>query len=286
MISFLIQEIKITISVLGPIAIYLTLRTTITASRGFAPQISNLGNISLYGVLLKSFIEQFGLFLIFFVVGMILLIRQKSYQESIFLLLVLIGIPVFHMIDYRGYTGYSRFNVFVLAPILSGSIVMIKSVGNWNKYIYSLLIAATISLNLFLSPIHMDGTKQPLWGNYLVDTSEHYYPYKEALTWLKENNPDDQIIYSGLNYKYKFKFYYKALNWRQNYQIIMIDNSINQNDAIVQVLAEAKQTGVNIVLYQLTSEDIPDQAELNGFFVKKFFRNQAHSLVVFMKTDL
>lgn len=284
--SFLAKEIKIVISVMGPISVYLIFRTFITDARGFSPQIPNLWNISLYGIILKSFIEQFGFFLIFFAVGIILLIRQRSYQEAVFLLLVFIGIPLFHLLDNFKFTGYSRFNLFILAPILAGFVVMIKSVENWNKNFYSLIAVSTLSLNLFLSPINLDGTKVPLWGNYLADTSEHYYPYKKALIWLKETNPDDQIIYSGMNYGYKFKFYYKALNWRQNYKIIIIDNDSNQNEALLQVLADANQDGINIVLYQLTNEDLPDKHELSGFIVKRFFRNQAHSLVVFMKTDL
>ncbi len=162
---------------------------------------------------------------------------------------------------------------------------MIKSVGNWNKYFYSLLGIATMSVNLILSPINMDGTKEPLWGNYLVDTSEHYYPYEKALIWLKENNRDNQMIFSGMSYRYKFNFYFNALQWWPNHKIIMINKDVNQNDALLQVLAEAKHAGINIVLYQLTNEGIPDQQELSGFIVKKFFRNQAHSLVVFMKTD-
>lgn len=285
LISFLTKELKIMISVLGPIAVYLIFRTSLTDTRGFSPQISNLWNISLYGILLKSFFEQFGSFLIFFLVGIILLIRQKSYKESVFLLFVFIGIPLFHILDNSSFTGYSRFNLFVLAPILSGSVRMIKSVGNWNKNFYSLLVVATISVNLFLSPINMDGTKEPLWGNYLVDTSEHYYPYEKALIWLKETNRDNQIIFSGMNYRYKFKFYFNALKWWPNHKIIMINKNVNQNEAILQVLADAKQDGINIVLYHLTNEGIPDQQELSGFIVKKIFRNQAHSLVVFMKTD-
>jgi len=285
LISFLSDELKIMISVLGPIAVYLIFRATLTDTRGFSPHIPNLWNISLYEIILKSFIEQYGIFLIFFLVGIFLLIRQKSYKESVFLIFVFIGIPLFHILDNTGYTGYSRFNLFVLAPILSGSVSLIKSVGNWNKKIYSLLVVATISVNLFLSPINMDGTKEPLWGNYLVDTSEHYYPYKKALIWLKETNRDSQFIFSGMYYRYKLHFYFYNLGWWPDHKIIMIDKNANQNNAIAQVLAEAKQDGINIVLYQLTNEDIPDQQELSGFFVKKFIRNQAHSLVVFMKTD-
>jgi len=283
--SYLTKELSIAISVLGPFVAYLIFRTTLTNTRGFSPQISNLWDISLYGVLVKSFIEQFGIFLIFFFVGIAILIKQNSYKETVFLLSMFIGIPIFHILDNSGFTGYSRFNLFILAPIFSGSVIMIKSLSNWNKYVYSILAVATISVNLFLSPINIDGTKKPLWGNYLVDTSEHYYPYKKALSWLKETNHENKMIFSGMYYRYKFQFYFNNLGWWPNHKIITIDKNINQNEAILQVLADANMEGINIVLYQLTNEDIPIQQDLGGFFVKKILRNQAHSLVVFMKTE-
>lgn len=285
LVSFLVKEISITISVLGPVTFYIILRTSLTNTRSFLPQISNLWDISTYPILGQAFIEQFGFFLILFFGGIILLIRRKAYKEAAFLLLVFIGPPLFHVVDYRVYIGYSRFNLFLLAPIFAGSTILINSAENWKKVFRTILVLTTLSVNLLFSPINMDGTKEPLWGNYLVDTSEHYYPYDEVLIWLKETHGNDRILFSGMFYKYYFDFYFNKLNWRPRHEIVITNRNDNQDTAITQILAEANDNGFEVVVYHVTSEEVPEPTDMSNFVIEKIIRNQAHTLVVYTRDD-
>jgi len=181
-------ELAIIFSVLAPLLLYVFFRSSLLTTRTFAGELSSIWDPSVYYTIGRSYVEQFGLFLIFFLVGCAVLIQQKRLFAAGFFLALFFFVPLFHAIDEKALSGYSRFNLFVLPPILAGSSILLNRVTQRGNIIVALLSGTAIAVSLWISPINLDGSKKPLWGNYIRDTSEHYYPYREAVEWLKEEH--------------------------------------------------------------------------------------------------
>ncbi len=177
------------------------------------------------------------------------------------------------------------------------------------------MAGAIISANLLMSPVNIDGTKVPFWGNYLYDISEHYYPYQEALSWLKATSNHERVLFAGMDDGYYFDFYFDKLDWHPRRKVdqvllsgdprdefvLYFDNSRwspqreldqflrpgpaqGESDAVLKVLDFAAQNNFTVVVYHVLGKDIP-QVQATGYFqAAKVFRNQAHILVVYSAT--
>ena len=279
------NELIIYFVTLFPIIFYLVLRTVYSHVRSYTVNYSNLFEPTLYGVLARSFIEQFGVFLLFFLGGCVLLFKKRDRSTLGFYIFVIIGYSLFYMLDNKQYIGYSRFNLFFLPPILAGSIVFVRGIIDKDKKTGYILACLTILASLAISPVQMDGTKIPLWGNYLVDTSEHYYPYDEAIAWLHSNYPTEEILFAGANYPYKYDFYMHKMNWQYvHYKVINYDeNSQNESENLNTTLTKAGKGGNNIVLYHVLGDQIPLTTNIS-FHIIKIIKNMAHILVIYEKT--
>jgi hypothetical protein len=277
----LTKELGIAFSILFPGLYYLLLRNTLIHTRTFMPNITNLADASLYGVVIKSYVEQFGGFLFLFIGGMILLIRGKSYTIASFLILIVITYPVVHILDHKEYTGYSRFNLFVLPPLLAGSAITISRLLEKNKFIGILISILVIFFNLQHTPIQIDGTKIPGWGTYLLNVSEQYYPYDEAFSWVSENYRREQILIAGYNYPYFFDFYFQQLDWKPNYRKMITNDAPNESDTLSRAIDRAKQTGCTVILFHVMGQSPPRLNNMGGYREIRVFENMSHTLVVY-----
>ncbi len=291
----MLEELKVIFCVLSPYAFYIALRSTLADTRGFSPDISNLLSLSSYQAIGQSFVQQYGLILICFLAGCLLLALRKQYLTVCFFLLLVLGTPFLYALDRQGqFAGYSRFNLFGMAPILAGSGVFFDKIARQSRIGVTALACILILANLLMSPVNADGTKVPLWGNYVYDTSEHYYPYRDALSWLKQNHPAQTMLFTGMYYQYAgFNFYYPQLDWYPNHTELLISthdeqliSADNQNEAIILtgMLDEAGKNNFSVVLYQVLGKDAPQPQSTSGFHLEKVFQNDAHILVVYAKT--
>ena len=150
-----------------------------------------------------------------------------------------------------------------------------------------MMLAGTfVVANLWMSPINWDGTKKPFWGVSMADTAEHYYPYREALTWLKTNHEDDRILFTGMHYPYiSFAFYFGKLEWEPNHEIVLTEKTEDYRAVLSQALAQASADNFEVVLYQVAGNQIPQIADSHNFVQEKIFKNDAHTLVVFYRTS-
>ena len=196
--QFFRDEFFVYFVTLLPIVYYLSFRTIFENTREYTLTLSNLLDISIYTVMGRSFLEQFGIFPVFFIGGCILLFKKKKYFILWFYIILIIGYALFYFLDQNEYIGYSRFNLFFLPPILAGSSYLIKAVIERKKIYGTRPCVCNDLSSLYLSPVQNDGTKVPLWGNYFTDTSEHYYPVEDALLWMKQNDPDGNVLSAGL----------------------------------------------------------------------------------------
>ena len=278
-------ELNFIFSALLPCLLYLFLRSTFADTRAFTAHLQNLLDPSIYDAIGRSFVQQFGIYLIIFLAGCVWLVRKREYSRASFFLLLVIGFPWFYALDNRLYAGYSRFNLFILPPILAGANILPKRLMGWSRMGAAALACVIITFNLMFSPVHMDGSKVPLWGNYLVDTSEHYYPYQEALAWLKEYHSQDRIMAAGLSYPYYFQFYFEKLDWRpkhKQYEVYLSGNAAAGEAAISEALARAEREGFSVVLYQLPNGG-PPPPKVGEFRLETEFSNQAHSLAIYSR---
>lgn len=278
------DQIRISLAVLLPAFFYLFLRSTLSQqNRGFSLTFSNLTNIIVYRTIIQSFLEQFGppLLLLFFG-GCVMLFWRKEYFLAGFFLSLVFLYPLFYAVDVLSYTGYSRFNLFVLPPILAGSSILIKQIMNYRKILAIATACVILAINLWTSPVFIDGTKKPLWGNYLTDTSEHYYPYREALVWLQNNYENERIMFTGMYYDYIFEFYFAQLNWYPTSRLLLTNNGDNDAVSLSSGLAEAENAKINIVLFQVLGNEIPKVKDIGHYFYEeRIFRNDAHTLVIY-----
>jgi len=276
------ENLAIVFCVSWPLTLYLYLRSNSSVERNFAPDISNLLNFSVYEGFGRSLFEQFGLFLIIFIGGCILLVSMGKHSKTAFIVMTFLAFPLFFALDNIVYTGYSRFNLFILPVILISSTFAL----NWlikNKKSLGISIAClAILINIFLSPVNLDGTKKPFWGNYLTDTSEHYYPYPETIAWLKESHGNENILFAGLSYFYYVEFYFEKLDWHPQYErFYNTDN--DELQTLAKILTEAEEKGYPVVVYHLLGGEIPQPSPTWNYQQEKVISNNAHSLVIYKK---
>lgn len=280
--NLLTGEFKIAFALLAPIALYLYFRATLTSTRSFIPDITNLFDSTNYYFVILSLLQQFGPFLLLFLAGCVLFLRDREFIPLFYYLATMIATLTFHMVDHKGYIGYSRFNLFILPAILAGSIKFVTWASKQKPYAASILISIAIGSNLLLSPVHLDGVKTAYWGNYLADTSEHYYPYQDALMWLKSNYADRRMLFTGMDFYYPFEFYWNKLDWKPRKDGIPSEGIADKTLAISSLLNKAEDERYSIVIYRVTGNNfkLPDDT---GKFRVQIIRNSAHTLLIFYK---
>lgn len=283
--SYIADEARLAVCVLFPLFVYILFRKYFGDPRGYTPHLQNLieaGGYAKYG---QSFLEQFGPFLVLFLVGVAVLVRRRRHAVAGFLVLSFAAVCLFHLLDSVGFAGLSRFNLFLLPAVLVAAAVLVGELAQARRALTALLLVLVIAFNLVLSPLNLDGSKKPLWGNYGIDTAEHYYPYRTALRWLRDNHPADEIRFAGLSYYYWFAYYFMRLHWQADHDVVQGDNVEGdaQTLAVENALRDAARDGRHLVLYHVRGDTVPEPAEMHGFDVEKVFRNQAHILVLYAR---
>jgi hypothetical protein len=280
------DEGRIALAVLLPAIFYLFLRNALShQQRAFSLTISNLTNLIVYRTIGQSFLEQLGLpVILLFCGGCILLIMKKEYVRAGFFLSLILLYPLFYAVDALKYTGYSRFNLFVLPPVLAASTVLIEQWIKDRKTLAIVVACLILSINLWKSPVFIDGTKKPFWGNYLADTSEHYYPYPEALGWLKNNYANAPVLFTGMYYPYFFDFYFNQLGWAPDHKILLTNIEDNDSVSLSRALIEAEAANFDIVVFQVLGKEPPQGVDTGRYREEKTLRNDAHLLIIYHRT--
>ncbi|MEI7846762.1 MAG: hypothetical protein WCK35_13260 [Chloroflexota bacterium] len=284
-------EFQVAFSVLFPIIFYILLRSSLISTRSLGLQPQNFWQLSTYLVLGRSFLEQFGLFQLIFLVGCLRLIQKKEVIPALFFLTLFLGIPLFHSLDDWQYIGYSRFNLFMLPAILGGSAAFLDDLIGWNKtgstskrtILPGLVLVVLIASNLWVSPINLDGTKKPLWGNYNVDTSEHYYPYKDALLWLRQAKLKGPYFITGMpRTHYFYNFYLEHWQWSPDIKESYSNQYPDEASNLGYALNYAKEKEYRVIIYQVIGKVLPVRPpEISAYPQQQVFCNQAHCLIIF-----
>jgi hypothetical protein len=283
------DEVRLSLAIMLPALLYLFLRRTLSRQdRTAAVTLQTLWDIDVYRTILLSFVEQFGpIMLVLFLAGCVWLVLHGQYVVVAFYLSVCLAYPMFHALDVKAFTGYSRFNLFVVPPILAGSSALIRQLAR-RRMAAAVAAVATIVAHLYMAPVNLDGSKKPLWGSYLTDTSEHYYPYREALQWLKTNHSKDRVMLTGMYYPYSFSFTFKQLKWEPDNVVSAIRpeevEGLSESERVSQKLEEADNDNRTVVLYQVLGRDLPQEIRTGQYKEARVFRNQAHALIAYVRS--
>jgi hypothetical protein len=312
---WILGEIQVLVATTLPIGLYFLLRTSLAHVRGFFPNPEALLSLLVYRALGQSFVEQFGLLLIAFAAGCILLWRRRQYNQLLFIGLVVTLLTLSTALDHGGiYAGYSRFNLLILPAILAGSLVAIQELIHRTGGAAAWAAVVLIAGNLLISPVRADGTKVPLWGNYLLDTSEQYYPYREAIGWLHQLPTQGPILFAGADYDYHVDFYTSKLNWSPRYtlrgpfasagasrwglhyaglddwsqhstldQLLSEAGPGGESDIVCAELRSAADAGFRDVVHQVLGHLIPEAEGDKYFRLRKIISNDVHSLMVYSR---
>ena len=278
LLNLLVGEFKVIFALLAPIFLYLYFRAALISTRSFTPDILNLFDLTNYYFVILSLLQQLGPFLFFFIAGCIVLFRDRKLILPFYYLATIIAILAFHMVDYRSYIGYSRFNLFILPAVLAGSIRFITWASKQRQYAASILLFIAIGSNLLFSPIHLDGAKTAYWGNYLTDTSEHYYPYQDALIWLKNNYAEERMLFAGLDFYYPFEFYWNKLDWKPKRDGIPSEGITDETLAISSILKKAEDEHYSIVVYRVKDNNFVLPRETGKFRIQVTQKQRAHAV--------
>jgi hypothetical protein len=168
------------------------------------------------------------------------------------------------------------------------------------------LMLAWIGVNVYLSPIHADGSRKAAWGqyrwdetfesmaylrdqiprsewnSYRFDWTEHSYPYRSALRYVTRTYPNDRTLLIGAYYQYWVEFYAPAPSRFDRYWSPMFaKKDLDESATIEQFLQAARKGEIRHVLLQLRDEVVPDPAHMFGFKREKVFENASHALVLY-----
>lgn len=285
------NELSIAFSIFFPLALYLFYRISIGGiGRQFAFNIVNLFRLDTYQVFLRAVIDQFGFFTILWVAGILLFFYQKKIIQAAFTLILGCAVPLFYALDQWIYIGYSRFNLFMVpAILLAASSVIQWLILKKNIFVY-LVLVITITTNIIISPINMDGTKKPFWGNYNYDTSEHYYPFDAAFRYLREK-PVNSIFITGMTYPYYFKFYLSKYNLETKIKekVASSNEVMDLEDAVAYAVKNEYDAVIYPILKEFGQLDYDHKMEMEKEtlgYSTDMFCNQAHCLLVLTLDDL
>ena len=146
------------------------------------------------------------------------------------------------------------------------------------------VLSLLVICNLLISPINWDGTKNPYWGNYFTDISEHYYPYKETVIWLKSTYPNEKVLFYNLN-NYYLQFYFNRFKWDSEYGVNTYAVSKNDPDNLANAIPQAESENDLIIVYPVLGYDIPKLPVVSNYHEEKNIGNQAHQLVIYRRNQ-
>lgn len=292
-LKHLINEFCIALVLLIPIVYYLYIRNYNGNVRPGALSFEQLKHWSAYAIMLKSFWQQFGLFSLLYIAALFHYLFQKQFAKLLLMKLGLVFIVCMFAADSGGvYTGYSRFNLLVLPFFVIGGMDVLLLIYHKGKQLFYGAIAAVFLLNIVLCPIRLDGAKEAYWGDYGYDTAEHYYPFRAALNYTKEQGYTNVALLTNDYQAYflRFSFQFAHLQYAPQFTISVNPALFDKQQAIGNVQS-LLNSGVQAVILQIHQYDLtkkntevaPYLADLAASFSGckvQVIQNEAHTLLV------
>lgn len=287
----LVGEFRVAFCVLFPLFAYLFFRIHLSeGSRPYHPTFDNLLDSHTSPIMATAFASQFGAWMLLFAAGFVTLLWRRRWVEPLFFTMYLVAYALFQLLERDGgsYLGYSRFMLPFAPVILAGSVVALGALlaSRSAAWIAGALLLGCTVVNFRLSPVHLDGSKLAGWGQYRLDTTEYYYPYRDALYYLQQHHPHQQILITGLYYPYDYLFYTAESGLVPGEAGLIVVQPCLENDArspnsLAQSLRWARVRGFTRCLFHVMNPRLPLPADQSGFVLEKVFSNSSNELLLF-----
>ncbi len=262
--SLLRRYVRLGVVVLTPLAVSLYVRSqgpTLQYAYVFDP--TNFAEWKLYAVFARALWEQFGVLLVIGAFGMVCAIRTRP-RLAIICVTAGVGYFLFFCGDANrrvqidgvwlpGYLGYSRFVLYLLPSLAAlawtGMSHLLDRRRAWALAIAALWLAG----NVWMSPLRLDGSRVKGWGDYVIDTQDHQYPYDALYAWLGDQLEGQAatVAVVGRRYGYGIGDRMYAARYALNVAIhaepvkarakLRVGESLEPPDALEQAFARAIQ---------------------------------------------
>ena len=209
------RYLRLGVMVLAPLAVYLYFRGQgPSVQYDYAFDVTNFAELKLYAVFVRALWEQFGVLLVIAGYGLWCAVRSRP-RLALFCVTVLIGYFLFFCgnasrrvrVDgsvLAGYLGYSRFMLYLLPPLLAlawaGMSHLLDRRRGWVLAIAVLWLAG----NVWMSPLRLDGSRVKGWGDYVIDTQDHQYPYDALYGWLGDQLDGQAATMAVVGRRYRY----------------------------------------------------------------------------------
>jgi len=275
-------------AVLLPLMVWLVIRRIYPGPRDIPFRWENAADAGVIGTFLGAWVRQFGVLLGLAVVGLGLMWREGRIAAVAFGVLAFAGDAAIHVIDLPAFAGHARFSLFLLPPLLMMARPVVDAIGRWPAAGAG-LIAAWVAVNLWMSPVYVDGSIVPFWADRVAASGEHSYPFREAVAWLRANGRGRRVVVGDFPHAYHFDLYDPpGMHIDQSGAsdpIPMVPDP--QRDALDldATLEYAGRNGYDIAIHRVTGAVEPGIADLHGFAPSVVFQNRAHMLVLYERAS-
>lgn len=192
---------------LFPMMTYLAYRQFESGARPVMFTPGNLIDAESYRITIDAIGTQLAGLLVPAIFGFVVLLRNRKFAWLLFLIVAAFSSMLLHIIDSPLYTGYSRFNLFVLPTVLCLALIGLSACARRRALVVALGLFS-VGLNFLASPIDSAGARKPGWGTYRYDCSEEQFPFKEAMTWINTDAPGAASFFvAGMENEYPFELY-------------------------------------------------------------------------------
>lgn len=198
------------------------------------------------------------------------------------------------------YLGYSRWNLFVIPIVFYLAYQFLTPAP---KQTLLLCLVALIAGNYFLNPIMPDGVRINYWGCPNIDGAEYYYPYEQAIRYLKSERNIKSVMLLGQYfphwgiqfYQAKYNFYPRILihqfNGQQPAGVLWFDgrrfNAADEKNYLSEFFRNCREPGSEtaavdaIIYHSVNNIDIDTNKVYCGKYKNNIrVRNSLNSLYI------
>lgn len=271
-----LDEARLLAALILPLAIYIVYRRLGSVFREYGGSWHNAFDASLWFTFGESIWEQLGPLAILAFLGLAAGWRQRDGGAPVLLALAAIAAgALFFVVDEAQYVGFSRYNLVIVPSIVCAATWGFAWLAARARLVAGLVVALLAAANVWLSPLHADGTKIPGWGGSAGNVAEQYYPYRDAMRWLHDAHRDNRIFFAGLGYPYFLEFQFRRLDWHPAGYV--------SSEALAPADARhaAAAAKCDLVVYPVPQEMADSALSADGVSPVRLFHNLAHRIAVF-----
>jgi hypothetical protein len=260
--------------------------------RAYAFRPANLLEISNYRILAAALWEQYGWVLLLAGAGAFLLARQKRWLLLGICLATTAGYTLFYLADgavvldhgiWRPkYIGHARFMLCWLPAV---AVFSVRALERLAKPLAWSATAIILAGNLWVYPVRADAAPNAHWGDYVYDTSDHFYPYDVVFAQCQSKFPRTRrLAVVGADFYYPYTFYQRRWNWPAEVDAGALPIGYSAQ-AFRGALALAISKRPDLLLVHVMDHLPPDtyQAAPPGYAPAGDFRSRFHRLLVFQR---